>query len=198
VRIGAGARKGLSLPLPKALKIRPTLGRVKEALFDILSARIDGCTFLDLYAGTGSIGLEAHSRGASTVIFVEQNRKTAALLHRNVARYCTSMPPEQPSTLRIHILDVEAYLSNTRHRTTPVDIIFSDPPYDAPVSHTFMDRVTRGNWLQPDGLLVVEHRFKHPTDDTCGSFSKTATYRYGDSALSVYEPTSTPSTVSEL
>ena len=128
MRIGAGARKGLSLPLPKALKIRPTLGRVKEALFDILSARIDGCTFLDLYAGTGSIGLEAHSRGASTVIFVEQNRKTAALLHRNVARYCTSMPPEQPSTLRIHILDVEAYLSNTRHRTTPVDIIFSDPP----------------------------------------------------------------------
>ena len=171
---------------------------MKEALFDILSTRIVGCTFLDLYAGTGSIGLEAHSRGALMVIFVEENRKTSVLLHRNMERYCESMPPERRSALRIHTLDVEAYLSGTRHHTTPIDIIFADPPYDTPVSHTFIDRITRGDWLQPDGLLVVEHRFKHPMDDTCGSFSKTATYRYGDSALSVYEPTSTPSTVSRL
>lgn len=192
MRISAGARKGLSLPLPKELKIRPTLGRVKEALFDILSARIDGCTFLDLYAGTGSIGLEAHSRGASQVIFVEQNRKTAALLRRNVERYCGTMPPEQRSAIRIHTLDVNVYLADTRNHTTPVDLIFADPPYDTPISHQLMDRITKGDWLQPDGLLVVEHRFKHPMDDTCVSFSKTATYRYGDSALSMYEPTSLP------
>ncbi len=171
---------------------------MKEALFDILSTRIDGCTFLDLYAGTGSIGLEAHSRGALQVIFVEQNRKIAALLRRNVERYCESMPPEQRSAIRIHTLDVEAYLTGTRHHSTPVDIIFSDPPYDTPISHTLMDRITRGAWLQPNGLLVVEHRFKHPMDDTCGSFSKTATYRYGDSALSIYEPISMPSMVSRL
>ncbi len=198
MRIGAGARKGFSIPLPKELKTRPTLGRVKEALFDILNTRIYRCTFLDLYAGTGSIGLEAHSRGASQVIFVELNRKTSALLRRNVKRYCESMPPTQWSALRIHTVDVNNYLSSSRRDTTPVDIIFSDPPYDAPTSHTLMDRITRGNWLQPDGLLVVEHRFKQTMDDACGGFSKTATYRYGDSALSIYTPISIPVTVSQL
>ena len=197
MRISAGAHKGLSIPLPKELKIRPTLGRVKEALFDILSTRIDGCTFLDLYAGTGSIGLEAHSRGASQVIFVEQNRKTSALLRRNVERYCTSILPEQRSALRIHTLDVRAYLRSIPCTNTPVDIMFADPPYDTPVSHTLMDDIKRGDWLQPDGVLVIEHRFKHTMDDICGSFSKTSTYRYGDSALSIYTPLSTPLKVSQ-
>ncbi len=196
MRIGAGARKGLSIPLPKKLKIRPTLGRVREALFDILSTKIDGSTFLDLYAGTGSIGLEAHSRGASTVIFVEQNRKTSALLKRNVERYCESMPPTQRSAIHLYTLDVKAYLTRTRHYTKPADIIFADPPYDTSVLHILMAHITRGDWLQPNGLLVLEHHSKHLMEDTCGIFSKTSTYRYGDSALSIYESSSIPSTVS--
>ncbi len=188
MRIGAGARKGLTIPLPKKLKIRPTLGRVREALFNIISTRIDGSTFLDLYAGTGSIGLEAHSRGASTVIFVEQNRKTAALLKRNMERYCESMSPTQQSAIHLYTLDVKAYLNDTHHYTKPADIIFADPPYDTQVLHTLMTNITRGDWLQPNGLLVIEHRFKHPMNDTYKKFSKTAVYRYGDSALSIYEP----------
>ena len=195
MRIGAGERKGLSLPFPKGLQMRPTLGRVREALFDILSTQIEGSTFLDLYAGTGCIGLEAHSRGASRVIFVEQHQKTSALLHRNVQRYCDSMPREVRSELRIHTLDVEAYLSQRRQCTTPIDIIFADPPYDTSVAHMLIDHIPRGARLQPDGVLVIEHRFKHTMDDTCGRFSKTRTYRYGDSALSMYKLTHAPSTL---
>ena len=170
------------------------MGRVKEALFDILSTRINGSLFLDLYAGTGSIGLEAHSRGASTVIFVEQNRKTAAFLCRNVKRYCAVMPQEPQSALHIYTLGVEDYLAGASGHTTAVDIIFADPPYDIPITHTLMDDIAQGGWLQPNGALVVEHRFKNPMDDTCGSLLKTRTYRYGDSALSIYTLTCVPPT----
>ena len=194
MRISTGTRKGLAISLPKRFPTRPTLSKVKEALFNILNTRVEGCVFLDLYAGTGSIGLEAHSRGASQVIFVERNWKTSLVLHRNVKRYCKTTPRDQWSAFHIHTLDVDAYLRNPQHWTT-VDIIFADPPYDTAITHTHLNRITHGSWLRPDGLLVVEHRFKQHMDDICEHFLKINTYRYGDSALSIYTPIPTTSTV---
>ena len=189
MRISAGARKGLSFPIPKNLSFRPTLGRVKEALFDILSTKVVGAVFLDLYAGTGSVGLEAHSRGALMTIFVEKNKKTAQLLQKNVTRYSQSMSDKEKSSLQIFTISVESYVTSIPKNITPVDIIFADPPYNISTPKSILETIKTDTWLQPDGLVVIEHSSKARMNDKYEKLLKTKTYRYGDSSLSVYTPT---------
>ena len=158
-RIVAGSRGGRRLETPTGEATRPTTDRVREALFSALASwagtaagppdqALAGLAFLDLYAGSGAVGLEAASRGAAPVLLVESDGRTAALARRNVAALAL------PVTVRA--LGVEALARTTagqRH-----DVVFADPPYalaserlDAVVA----DLVTHG-WLAPAGLLVLE------------------------------------------
>jgi len=162
---------------------------VKEALFDILSTKVVGSVFLDLYAGTGSVGLEAHSRGALMTIFVEKNKKTAQLLQKNVTRYSQSMSDKEKSSLQIFTISVESYITNIPKNITPVDIIFADPPYNISTPKSVLETIKTDTWLQPDGLVVIEHSSKTKMNDKYEKLLKTKTYQYGDSALSIYTPT---------
>ena len=151
-RIIGGAAGGRRLVTPRGVATRPTSDRVREALFSAIEAwcgSLDGLRFLDLYAGSGAVGLEAWSRGAGVVTFVEQDRKTAALIARNVDTLGASRA-------NVNASSVAAALRKTP--SAPYDITFLDPPY--PLSDSEVTAALAGlvasEWLVPGAMVVVE------------------------------------------
>jgi len=122
MRIIAGFARGMVLAVPRGDAVRPTSDRVREAIFSSLGDRVVGATVLDLFAGTGALGLEAASRGAQAVTFVEQNRAALVVLEKNVAAY-TGRGGE--AKLTINRDDVSRFL----RRGGRFDVVFADPPY---------------------------------------------------------------------
>jgi 16S rRNA (guanine966-N2)-methyltransferase len=178
VRIIAGLYRGRNLKSPPSLQIRPTSDRLRETLFNILAPRIEGARFLDLCAGTGAVGIEALSRGAAHVTFVDRSRKAGKLIQSNL-ELCR-VPSDQTE-----LVVCEASDSLKRAGDQNWDIAFFDPPYDsdyAPVLQAF----GAGNLLTPDGLLAVEHRRKDEILDNAGSLQRYRLLKQGDSCLSFY------------
>ena len=122
MRVIAGTQKGRRLHGPKGPGLRPTADRVKEALFSILGSRVAGARFLDLYAGTGAIGIEALSRGASSVTFVESNPSAGCILKTNLAACGLE------ADANLFLSQAETFLRSARTGTAAFDIIFADPP----------------------------------------------------------------------
>lgn len=157
-RIIGGAAGGRRLVTPRGTATRPTSDRVREALFSAIEAwcgSLDGLRFLDLYAGSGAVGLEAWSRGAGVVTFIEQDRRTAALIARNVDTLGASRAHVNAST-------VAATLRKTP--SAPFDIAFLDPPYplsDAEVTAALAGLVAT-QWLVPGAMVVVERSVRGP------------------------------------
>jgi 16S rRNA (guanine966-N2)-methyltransferase len=152
-RIIAGTWGGRRLATPKGSDTRPTSDRVREALFSSLESelgRFAGLRVLDLYAGSGALGLEALSRGAAEADFVEANRSAAAVIKRNVAELGAP-----PSRARVHVSPVDRFLGAPAEG---FDLIFIDPPYNVPT-----DEVTMiVGALPPGGLIVVERSSRDP------------------------------------
>ncbi|WP_099025692.1 16S rRNA (guanine(966)-N(2))-methyltransferase RsmD [Mycolicibacterium palauense] len=149
-RIIAGAVGGRPLSVPSR-GTRPTTDRVRESLFNVLAARLDftGLTVLDLYAGSGALGLEALSRGAAAAQFVESDQRAAAVLARNIA--AVDLPGAT-----VHRAPVNAVLA---HRASaPVDLVFADPPYDLPTSglRQVIQLVTENGWAAEGTIAVIE------------------------------------------
>ena len=150
MRIIAGTYRGRTLETVRDLSVRPTTDRAKQTIFDILSNRIDfdGIEVLDLFAGSGSLGLEAVSRGAAHVTFVEKSRKTIDVLEKNIrslgcAAQCTVYPA-----------DVFWYLKNLRR---PYGLVFADPPYRLETIGTIPDAVFESGALPEGRYLVMEY-----------------------------------------
>jgi 16S rRNA (guanine966-N2)-methyltransferase len=150
MRIIAGSFKGRRLVSARDRSIRPTTDRAKQTIFDILSARIDfsRCSVLDLFSGSGSLGLEALSRGASHVTFVERSRQALAILERNIRE----LKCEDQTT--VHQADVFWYLKNARHA---VDIVFVDPPYKLEQIGELPAAVASSPVSAPGTFVVMEH-----------------------------------------
>ncbi len=148
-RIVAGTAGGRRLSVPPR-GARPTTDRVREALFNMLAARLDfdGLRVLDLYAGSGALGLEALSRGAASVLFVENDRRAAETIVGNIGT--VGLPG---ATLRRGT--VSAVLDSGGG---PVDVVFADPPYDVPTPDVdgVLAALDRGGWVAPGGVVVVE------------------------------------------
>lgn len=175
MRIISGERRGKKLMTLEGMAVRPTADRVKEALFNILQFSIDGRNFLDLFAGSGQIGLEALSRGARAAVFVDSSKASLAVVKKNIA--ATGMEDRA----RVHEADFAAFLRRT---TEKFDVAFLDPPYSAglltqalPLTAACMD---------PGGVIVCEHPVELSMPERAGSFLKRKTYRYGKIALSLY------------
>ena len=157
-RIIAGAAGGRRLETPKGDRTRPTSDRVREALFSAIEARtgsLHGLRFLDLYAGSGAIGLEAWSRGAEAVAFVEADRRTADLVAHNARTIGCGVA-------EVHAATVSTVLAG--RPVAPYDLVFSDPPYplrDADLAHDLELLATHG-WLADDALVVVERGSRSP------------------------------------
>lgn len=177
MRIIAGQCKGRTLKAPKWDGLRPTSDRLRETLFNILAHRIDEARVLDVFAGTGAVGLEALSRGALHATFIEIDRRAVALIEQN-AQLCGVQD-------RCIIVRQAAEIALDEHVHTGVfDIIVLDPPYDWPELSEILSRAVP--LLATDGVMVLEHAWRRPPPQAMGSLLR-RTVRSGDSALSFYD-----------
>lgn len=164
--------------------MRPTSDRLRETLFNVIAPRIEGTSFLDLCAGSGAMGIEALSRGASHATFVDQSRRMCSLIKVNLD-LCRIAEDER------EVVQSEAHDYLRRMVTRPGDpwdIVFFDPPYDSdylPILETFGAHASC--LLSENGLLIVEHHHKNELKDETGSIIRSRILKQGDSALSFYQ-----------
>ena len=156
---------------------RPTTDRVREALFNALAARIDfeGVRVLDLYAGSGALGLEALSRGAARALFVESDRRAADVIARNIETVGSPGAGVRRGT-------VAAVLAGGGG---PVDLVFADPPYDVPTAEVdaVLDALHRDGWVAPGGVVVIERPVRAPELTWPGDWTAWPSRRYGDTRI---------------
>lgn len=178
-RIIGGKAGGRRLETPRGQSTRPTSDRVREALFSAIESRagsLDGLRFLDLYAGSGAVGLEARSRGAGVVTLVEQDRRTAALITRNAASL---------GFTRARVVSASVATVLQSPPSAPYDVVFSDPPYPAPDEDVDADLVAlvAHGWLVPGALVVVERASRRSTLTWPDGIVEDRTKRYGETTL---------------
>jgi len=186
MRIIAVKYRGRKLKSPPSLATRPTSDRLRETLFNILAPRIEGARFLDLCAGTGAVGIEALSRGASNVTFVDQSRKMCALIEANLEALAID-----EDEIEIVTSEASAFLRKFVKKTPPpFDIIFFDPPYAADYEPplNFLGEST-ASLLSKEGIVIVEHFPKNVLNEEFGQLKRCRVRKQGDSALSFYERT---------
>ena len=179
-RIIAGMYRGRRIHTPKGSATRPTSDRTREALFSSLAARglIEGARVLDLYAGSGALGIEAVSRGARLATLVDSDRGAVAAMHRSLS----DLGLEQ---VNVRARDVRAYLRGT---ATEHDLVLLDPPYDLPeaVLTDLLSALTAG-WLAEEAVVVVERSARSPEPTWPASLERVQDRRYGETALWVAE-----------
>lgn len=180
MRVIAGLQKGRRLLGPKGSGLRPTADRVKEALFSLLGARIIGARFLDLYAGTGAIGIEALSRGAQRVTFVESNPASLRVLRANLER-CGLTPAAD-----IHACSAAVFLRRANARRGPYDIVFADPPYHSNSGEKLLPSLEHGAIITTESTVILEHFTKRTVPPQVGRLTRLRQYCYGDTTLSVF------------
>ena len=184
MRIIAGEFRSRTLQAPPGFSTRPTSDRLRETLFNVLAPRIEGASFLDLYAGSGAVGIEALSRGAARVVFVEQAPPALTALRANLARLGIC------DRIRITSGGVSAFLRRVRPAASPVfDLVFLDPPWDATGEYAATLGLLGGAsavLLAPGALVIAEHRRKQPLEERYGTMRRTRLLGQGDAALSFY------------
>ena len=181
MRVISGIYRGRVLKSPADNKTRPTSDRLRETLFNVLAPRIDDETrFLDICAGTGAIGIEALSRGAAFVTFVDRSKKSCALIEENLDKLDV---PE--SSTDILALDAENFTG--RQHTTSWDIAYYDPPYDADYSIVLHEFGFNTTLLTDGGVLVVEHHAKKQMPDEVGMLRRWRILKQGETSLGFYE-----------
>jgi 16S rRNA (guanine(966)-N(2))-methyltransferase RsmD len=186
MRIIAGSLRSRTLDAPRGLATRPTSDRLRETLFNVLAPRIQGAVFLDLYAGSGAVGIEALSRGAARVEFVERAPAALKVLHGNLERLGFTVG------FLVHAAPVGATLRRAdaaNRKPEPYELVFLDPPYDAAQEYAATLGLLGGSaagLLAPNALVIAEHRRKERLEDSYGSLSRTRLLEQGDAALSFY------------
>jgi 16S rRNA (guanine966-N2)-methyltransferase len=181
VRIVGGAFRGHRLaPAPKR-GVRPTADPVREALFNIVGARVGGRAFVDLCAGTGAVGLEALSRGADPVWLVERARGAVAVIRRNLERLGLD---EADGRVRVVGADCSVWIEREAEAAlagVEVGVVFLDPPYGERRRADWLSMIAAAAWLSDETLVVVEHRHDEPV--AVPSMIEAWSKRYGDTGL---------------
>ncbi len=175
MRVIAGTAKGAKLKAPKGTTVRPTADRVKEALFSILGSRVEESLFLDLYAGSGAVGIEALSRGASFCIFVENRKENLAVIKENLKK--TSFTDKS----RLIKADVVKTANNLARKGVKADLIYLDPPYNHPDVGPVINNIFQKGIIAENGLLVIEHSYS--SRQLFNAFNIFRQKKYGDTLL---------------
>jgi 16S rRNA (guanine966-N2)-methyltransferase len=205
VRIISGYARGLKLRAPHGQAIRPTSDRAREALFSIIGNRIRGARVLDLFAGTGAFGLEALSRGARHVTFVDNNPEALALITKNIQLFPPNPGPadpsqsapkkpqarsllQQPVTLLHYDLEKTAFFSKHEQddHLDLFDLIFLDPPYGKGLSLQTLTNIDKNAVLKEGGLAIAEDRSEIVLPDTFSSLTIADRRRYGGTGFWFY------------
>ena len=182
MRIVSGRLKGMRLNSPNGGLIRPTTGNVREAVFNILGQDLSGLDFIDLCCGTGAMGLEAASRGASTILFVERDRKVTQILRDNIHVAAKRINQDDLKT-KIYEESFEVFL----RRGYQASLIYFDPPYDYFYSKDWADK-PYSKIVKPGGLFLMEHPKREPRQipETLDGLHLRKTRKYGKSSLSIF------------
>jgi 16S rRNA (guanine(966)-N(2))-methyltransferase RsmD len=181
MRIIAGKYRSRTLRSLKGQMLRPTSDRLRETLFNILGPTVNGGTFVDLYAGTGAVGIEALSRGAHHAIFVEQHAPAVVLIRRNLESLGIGAEAE--------ILGVDAVraIERLEARHVHAQFIFLDPPYAADLEYeSALEALGESPMVAPEGRVIVEHLKKRKVVERVGDLELARVVEQGDAALSIY------------
>ena len=183
MRIISGKYRGRTLKSPPSLQTRPTSDRLRETLFNILAPRIKSARFLDLCAGSGAVGIEALSRGAAHVTFVDKSRKMYALIETNL--HLLNVKDDEAGVVNKEALDV--LRRRIKSEAEPFDVIFFDPPYNIEYGEVLDYLGTNIKaLLSEDGVVIVEHYKKKVLPEEFGGLEKYRVVKQGDSVLIFY------------
>lgn len=177
MRVVGGERKGHTLRAPKGMDTRPTSDKVREALFSILAGRFEAEPVLDLYAGTGALGIEALSRGASQAVFVEQRREACRIIHQNLR---STRLEERGTVLCLPVARALARLDN------PFGLVLLDPPYALAGLHDILMVVGGARVLQDQTVVVFEHTPRFAVHERYARLVLERQRVYGDTAVSIF------------
>lgn len=183
MRVIAGKFKGRRLATPKSMAVRPTTDRVKESVFSILQEKVVNTRFLDLCAGTGNIGIEALSRGAKQVTFLEQNLKCLRLIEQNLQTCGLKISNPQVQLMQA---DVSKGINALHKRSETFELVYFDPPYDAKLYNKCLSHISDTCILESTGILLVEHRKRTVLPLLFGQLTCDRQKQYGDTCLSFY------------
>lgn len=182
LRIIAGSARGRQLKTRKGSQTRPTADKVKESFFNIISKRLEGAFFLDIFAGNGGIGIEALSRGAEKCVFIEKNTHCVKIIKENLL---LSGLQAQGEVLQLEALTALAQLKTKQQQ---FDIIFLDPPYHSPVLAPALTNLAASNLLAAAGIVVVEHHRQHIDWWQSEEWQTRRVKKYGDTILTFLTP----------
>ena len=184
MRVIGGVAKGRNLKFPKLSKnkrIRPLTEQAREALFNILAKEIEGCRFLDLFAGTGAVGIEALSRGAAISFFVEVNKKVVTAIRENLG--ITGFKDQA----EVYSLDVLRAIKLFSSKQAVFDVIFIGAPYNSPLLEEVLKVLPTSFIANENSIIIAEHRNNHKLADNYEDMYLCKKAKYGDTVLSFYQ-----------
>jgi 16S rRNA (guanine(966)-N(2))-methyltransferase RsmD len=177
MRVITGTARGIQLKTPDGMQTRPTADRVKEALFSIINFDVPGAKVLDLFGGTGQLGIEALSRGAESAVFVDAREDSCKLIRENLRR---TKLEKNAKVIRTDYMD---YLKRCREQ---YNIIFLDPPYAEVFLENAIKRITEIDILQTDGIIVAERPLGKDLPWEFEGYTRSKDYKYGKVLLTIY------------
>lgn len=177
MRVITGKARGIALKTPDGMLTRPTTDRVKEALFSIIHFDIPGARVLDLFGGTGQLGIEALSRGAKSAVFVDAREESCRLIRENLKR------THLEADAKVIRSDYLAYLDRCREQ---FDIILLDPPYAEVFLENALKKITEIDILQTGGIIVAERPLGKELPWEFPGYSRSKDYKYGNILLTLY------------
>ena len=195
MRVIAGQYRSRRLQTLRGTALRPSSDRLRETLFNILGTAVEGAVFVDLFAGSGAVGIEALSRGARGAIFVENHAAGAALIARNLASLGIPVAAQVASgktfagSAEILRMDAMDALERLDKGSAHIDFAYLDPPYaDTRAYHEILDFLGESELLARGGSVIAEHRRKNDLPAIAGHLERTRVVEQGDTALSFYRP----------
>ena len=176
----SGIAKGHILKTVKGTTTRPTSGRVKEALFNIIACNIENSTVLDTFAGTGSLGIEALSRGAGRAVFLDKSVECCQIIKENLSHTKLADKAE------VYPTDFANGIEKLFKKGIQFDLILLDPPYNKNFIQETLKILIKNDIMKDDGIIIAEHSTSDSLSETIGRFELIDTRKYGDTMISIY------------
>lgn len=180
MRVISGKAKGQALKAPTGLNTRPTADRVKESIFNIIQTELYNSLIIDLFAGSGSLGIEALSRDADKVYFIDNNKNSVRLIEENLKK------TKLINNSQIIQMDVLSGIMKLREYKVKANIIFLDPPYSKGFIEPTLEAIYSSHILESDGIVIVEHSIKENIPNNIDKLKKYRSNKYGDVVISFY------------
>ncbi|MDD5439728.1 MAG: 16S rRNA (guanine(966)-N(2))-methyltransferase RsmD [Candidatus Omnitrophica bacterium] len=182
MRIIGGGLKGRKLDFIKSPDIRPTMDKVRQALFNVIASAIPGTSVLDLYAGSGAFGLEAISRGARSATFIDNNHRCIEIIKKNIEHVGVG---DRATVMKMDVLRALDLLG--RPESPHFDIVIMDPPYYKDLAKKTLIKLGLYDIVSPNNIIIIEHYRKDEVPDALDNLKRCAEKRYGDTLLSFYK-----------